>query len=180
MHYDSPPLACPVLFCSAPNLFPFHWQCPSFPPHSLSLLLLHSSDLFLPLWSRSNRGRGERRREKQECLIQFCAADTLGLSLPPLFLLLLLLWFEIVPAYSKKWQGVGSNSEVRSLTGVCVTHGLVAARCATGGAVRCSLTLTADAGDNCFVSSLFFQSLIKVCVSFMKQGIILLSALSFL
>lgn len=45
MHYNSPPLACPVLFCSAPNLFPFHRQCPSFPPLSLccGILLIFSS-----------------------------------------------------------------------------------------------------------------------------------------
>ena len=87
MHYDSPPLACPVLFCSTPVLFPFHWQCPSFPPLSPSLpfslslsLLLHSSDLSLPHWSRSDRGE-RRRRGWQECQTHFCADNSWTLSL---------------------------------------------------------------------------------------------------
>lgn len=41
-HYDSPPSACPVLLRSAPGLFPFHWQCPPFPPlsHRCGILLI--------------------------------------------------------------------------------------------------------------------------------------------
>lgn len=44
MHYDSPPLACPVLFGSAPNLFSLSLTVSLFP--SPLSLLRHSSDFF--------------------------------------------------------------------------------------------------------------------------------------
>lgn len=59
------PLACPILFCSALSVFPFHWCRLSFPPLSLSLLQ-HSSDLCLPCWTRSDTGRGETKIRRQE------------------------------------------------------------------------------------------------------------------
>lgn len=104
-----------ALSCSAlpPICFPFIGSVPF--PSPLSLLH-HSSDLLLPRWSRSDRGRRERRR-KQECQTLF-SAYALGLSLPTLFffffLLLLFLRFSIVAVYGKRWQSMGSNSEVRT------------------------------------------------------------------
>lgn len=56
MHYDSPPLPCPVLFCSAPNLFPFQWQCLSFAPLSL-------------LWSTNDTGTREWGRNVRFCFL---------------------------------------------------------------------------------------------------------------
>lgn len=76
-------LPCPVSLCS--NHFPFPWQRPCFPPLSFFSLLLHSCDLFLSLWSRSDRHMGETRRGRQEYRILLCA-DTLGLSPPALYL----------------------------------------------------------------------------------------------
>lgn len=58
MHYDSPPLACPVLFCSAPRLFPFHWWCPCFPPLTLCCGILL---IFLSL-----AGQEQHRQRREE------------------------------------------------------------------------------------------------------------------
>lgn len=120
-----PPLpACPVLFCSAPSLFPFHWHCPSFPPLSLSLclslsVLLHSSDLFLPPWSRSDWDRGEERGREGARNVKFSfVLILLDYLLFPCLHSLLFLWSKVVAAHSKRWQSMGSNSEVGNLTGV--------------------------------------------------------------
>lgn len=59
LHLFNPP-ACPVLFCSAPGLFPFHWSRPSFPP--LLSLLQHSSGLsplLVKEWHGQKREEGE-------------------------------------------------------------------------------------------------------------------------
>lgn len=71
-----------ALSCSAlpPICFPFIDSVPVSPFPSPLSSLQHSSDIFLSCWSRSDRGRGERRGGWQECQILSCA-DTLGLSL---------------------------------------------------------------------------------------------------
>lgn len=128
--FPIPLLACPVLFCTTHS-------------HSLSLsltvslfslpssLLLHSSDLFLPLWSRSLSGRGERRKGRQEYQRLLCT-HTLGLSsLVPLDLPASPV--SIVVANGKRWQSwsVGSNSEVGTFDSY-VIFGLGAVGCAKG------------------------------------------------
>lgn len=54
------PLACPILFCPALSLFPFHW-CPSFPPLSLcwSILLIFVSLAGQGVTWAEERGRGD-------------------------------------------------------------------------------------------------------------------------
>lgn len=133
MHYDSPPLACPILFCSASNLFPFHWQRPSFPPLSLccGIPLIFSSLAGQGVTEAEEWG-GEGGRNAKFCLV-LILVDYTSTQL----LLLHLLWSSFCGFLcSKRWQSLGSNSEVGTFDRY-VTHGLVADRCATGNAVRC-------------------------------------------
>lgn len=112
MHYDSPPVACPVLFCSAPSLFPFHWRCPSFPPLSLCC------GIHLIFFSLA--GQGATQAEEKEAGMSNCVLCWYSWTIPSdfffsfffLLLLLLLLQFSILAAYNKRWQSMGSNSEV--------------------------------------------------------------------
>lgn len=133
MHYDSPHpgLPRPVLLC--PQSVSLSLTASLFPSPLSFSLLRHSSDLFLLCWSRSSRGRGERRTGLagwHAWTIPSCFLFFFSLLSP--FLLLL----SIVEAYDTRWQSLGSNSEVGTFDR-CVTHGLVTDRCSTGGAVRC-------------------------------------------
>lgn len=112
-------LSRPVLLC--PQSVSLSLTVSLFP--SPLYMLGHSSHLFLSCWSRSDWGRGERRRGRQESQILSCA-DAFGLSLPTYLLLSLLLWFSILADYGKRWQSMGSNSEVGTFDRY-VTHGFV-------------------------------------------------------
>ncbi len=84
MHYDSPPMACPVLFCSAPNLFSLSLTVsPLSLPFSLrcSILLIFSS------LAGQGATEAEERGEEEGRNVKFCLALTLldYLFLPPLF-----------------------------------------------------------------------------------------------
>lgn len=130
-------LPCPVLSCSAANLFPFHWQRPSFPP-SISLPISFCCSILQVCSSLAGQGVTEEEggdRGRQECQTLSCAADILGLSLST-FIFAASFWIRIVAVYNKRWQITDSNSEVGTCDR-CVSHDLVVSRCATRAIVRC-------------------------------------------
>lgn len=117
-----------ALSCSAlpPVCFPFTDGVPLSLPSLFAAAFIWS---FSPLLVKE---RHRRRRRRQECQILSCA-DTLGLFHQTflfsfLLLLLLLLQFSILAAYNKRWQSMGTNSEVGTLDRY-ITHGLVAEVC---------------------------------------------------
>lgn len=82
--------ACPVPFRSAPIPFPFIDGAPSFPPLALCCRILP-----IRVWSRSDRGRGGKGFSKwSSCLF------------------LVHRFLSVRGAYGRRWQSLGSKSEV--------------------------------------------------------------------
>lgn len=111
MHHDSPPLACPVLFRSAPTTFPFPDSVPVSLPSPFSLcccILAICSSLcgqgVTDTWERQEEGGRN---------IEFLFAQILLDYLLRLFTwLLLVLMLSITVASGKRWLSMDSVLEV--------------------------------------------------------------------